>query len=1315
MAADPSKLVISPHADGLARLTFSPDGHYLYTCGYEGLMRIFDSRLDVDNTVEPAVIEFHEDAVVSISATNDLFASASESGQVVLHEAGSTDLEGFLTRFSLPARSVRFDPRGKRAVVTSDEVIAKVIDVKDKTKVQVLTGHSRSIREASWSPDGQFVTTSSVDGTIRVWQLDAGTEPTCVQVIDGIITAEDADSEYSVEVIWHPAGKFFVVASKDNDIAVVSRETWQKTGTFSLKEGGGRVSSLAFSANGLYLASASLAGDLLVWSVKDRKVVSRTPHAHGLITSLAFHPAPTANSLAYIDNKGQLTRWQNPVPTDLPAPTHARAPPAPKEAVAKKASAQNGGRRRSDSASTSTSSHAGGEDGNKKGALFRKDQASDDEFGDLDLGDDWLEDDIGDRLEGELDAVDVDGADEHDPFADDVPVPGMDGGRNGPAGFSRARSAPIAGKAYGVQRGQAPFQPGATPWREKRRYLAFNMIGFISAVDRDESQSVTIDFHDRSSHVATKFEDKMKYDKASLGELGAIFSCPAVDDHPAQLFYKPYQSWTSLVSWPMSLLAGEQVTALALGGGGLSSTDALAFDDPTVGLGGSGTALVATSRGFVRFISGAGLQKYVWNVGEEVVALAAARDWAVIVHRASGGAAGLEYALVDTDTFEFVQQGKVPLVHGTSLAWIGFSNDGIPVMYDSAGMLSILDRSRRPRQARWVPALDTQSLARREGKQEAYWPVGVTEQQLHVVILKGGEQHPHFPTPLLQELDLQFPLLSMDVPAGQLAEKHLRESLFVQHRKDGAPADDYSLKTELAREEVQVDKHMLLAIQAFCKADKLEAALDAVLLLTQPASLIAASKVAGFFTLPALQERIELVQQMRDDAADPDEAALKRQSKWAHLVDDRYVSAGGVPSAASHSRGGMAAPAAADLFAPRAPTGTPAFGTAQRRSFGTPSASATPASSSRAFGSAAVPSSKKRKSFANGAGVSMAGSDGAEMQLDGEDDDEDERGGLVLGGEDEPVSSPKRMRLGSDEPEELDDEDLEEHEARPPPPKKALNPFAKRPAVPKPAPAPAANPFADKKAGKAKDLGRTDSFFHRVEGKEAPAPKAKGKGKAASAASSTSTKKGKEVVSSGAKQLTLFGAPPPGAKADSATKASSNKKRKASAAPPTEVTAPTPSATLSTSATTTAGSSSSSSTSKLDAFRHKPKPGSAAAAGLGASVGARELPREGEDMEETQVVDETQDDEPVGLARERSELRTVREETEGAAARGEDETQEDTQMTETQVETQPATASPSSHKENARPSPAAQLDSAQAAAPKPAGTDASPSPADDEA
>ncbi|KAL7344441.1 hypothetical protein BJY59DRAFT_718629 [Rhodotorula toruloides] len=1248
MGEDANKLVVTAHADGPAQLTFAPDGRYLYTSGYEGFVRIFDARLDADANAEPAIVDFHEEAVTSISATTEYLCSASESGQVVLHQAGKTDLDGFLTRFSLPARSVRFDPRGKRAVVTSDEVIAKVVDVKEPTKVQILTGHARSIREASWSPDGQLVTTSSTDGQIRVWQLDGGTEPTCIQVLDGLIKAEDVDSEYSCEVVWHPAGKFFVVPSKDSgEITIVSRETWQKTGTFSSREGHtGRISAVAFSTNGLYLASASDdLKDILVWSVKDRAIVSRTPHSHGMITCLAFHPAPTANSLAYIDNKGQLTRWEGAVPSGLPLPTFSKPPASTTSTTtaSKSAAVNGGGRKRSDSASTSTSSHAGGARGGN--GLFRK-EASEDEFDDLDDGalDGSIDDDLGD---GALDGLDPRGM-SVDPFADDVPIPPK-------RGEGRLRSvAPLLGgetsRTKIVEKGQPPFQPGATKWREDRRYLAFNMIGYIYAVDRhDDGQAVTIEFHDRSAHIASKFDDKMKYNLAALGELGAIFSCPSAGDSPSQLFYKPYESWTALQTWTASLPAGEQATALAIGGMGPATDGSAAFDDPSVGLTGSGTILVATSRGFVRFFSGAGLQKYIWNVGEEVVAMAAGKDWAAIVYRAGAGA-GLDYSLIDTDTYEVVQQGKVPLSKGATLAWLGFTSDNIPVMYDSKGLISILDRSRRPRQGRWLPALDTNALPRKEGKQESYWLVGVTDQQAHVIILKGGEKEPHFPTPLLQEFDLQFPLLNLDVPQGQLAEKYLRESLFVQHRKDGAPADDYSLKTELARQEVQTDKHLLQIIQTFCKADKLEAALDAVLLLSQPASLIAAAKIAAFFDLPSLKERIELLQQMREDAGDPDEANAKRQSKWAHLADDRFITSapvgGGARSfgtpglAAAHLFGPGGGHANNDMsFSPR-PSGSSAFGSA-RRAFGTP-ASVGPSSSS-----------KKRKSLQGQS--ALAGSDGAM-----EDDDDALEYADEMVEEDEPASSPKRMRVDSEEIQ------IEETQDIAPVPKKAVNPFAKRTSNAKPSASHAANPFADKKAGKAKDLGRTDSFFHRVEGKEAPKAKGKGRASASSTTAAASTKS--KPTTTGGKQMTLFGLPP-GKEPEKKTK-----KRKSTADDGEE------------GAATTTDSTASSSNKKLEAFRKKP--GTAATAGLGAEA-ARELPREDEEMEETQIVDETQQDEeslPTPPAKRRdSELEAVREEQEEEA--------EDTQMSETQVETQ-VEEDPESLKENTRPPSSAAPDAA---------------------
>jgi len=57
-------------------------------------------------------------------------------------------------------------------------------------------------------------------------------------------------------------------------------------------------------------------------------------------------------------------------------------------------------------------------------------------------------------------------------------------------------------------------------------------------------------------------------------------------------------------------------------------------------------------------------------------------------------------------------------------------------MYTSAGLISILDRFRRPTQGRWVPILDTTTLARKVGKQESYWAVGLSGKELQCVILK---------------------------------------------------------------------------------------------------------------------------------------------------------------------------------------------------------------------------------------------------------------------------------------------------------------------------------------------------------------------------------------------------------------------------------------------------------------------------------------------------------------------------------------------------------------------------------------------------
>lgn len=53
-------------------------------------------------------------------------------------------------------------------------------------------------------------------------------------------------------------------------------------------------------------------------------------------------------------------------------------------------------------------------------------------------------------------------------------------------------------------------------------------------------------------------------------------------------------------------------------------------------------------------------------------------DWAIVVWKEGSG---LEYGLVDTDTFEVVQQGRLPLLKGASLKWVGFTEDQVRFLF----------------------------------------------------------------------------------------------------------------------------------------------------------------------------------------------------------------------------------------------------------------------------------------------------------------------------------------------------------------------------------------------------------------------------------------------------------------------------------------------------------------------------------------------------------------------------------------------------------------------------------------------------------
>lgn len=219
-----------------------------------------------------------------------------------------------------------------------------------------------------------------------------------------------------------------------------------------------------------------------------------------------------------------------------------------------------------------------------------------------------------------------------------------------------------------------------------------------------------------------------------------------------------------------------------------------------------------------------------------------------------------------------------------------FSDTGDPCIYDSSGVLLVLQHWRLPGQARWVPVLDTKNLDRlADGKkEESYWPVAVAQEKFHCIILKGGDRYPYFPRPLLSEFDLNIPITSpiskdeaQDASLAErprLEESFVRRSLLLSLLEDliSVTKPSAAQRAELTRKEIEVDKDLLQLLNVECREgeEKGMKALEIVRLLRDRGGkmLEAAAKIAGRYGRTVLQEKIMDVAEKRlmgeDDGAE---------------------------------------------------------------------------------------------------------------------------------------------------------------------------------------------------------------------------------------------------------------------------------------------------------------------------------------------------------------------------------------------------------------------------------------------------------------
>ncbi|WFC99045.1 DNA polymerase alpha accessory factor Mcl1 [Malassezia yamatoensis] len=825
------------HTAGVTRVLYLPKNaniERLVTAGEDHLVRILPAEANQAD-VNPVVVEGATRPMTWLDADSEYLVTASEDGAVRLYRPESADLVQIIRREVLPVRCVAMESASRpkstaRTAICSDELIVRVVDASDPRSITLLTGHSRGVRAASWSPVISLLLTCGADGDIRAWDM-SGNEPNCAKVMSNLLPALRPESEFSSLAVWHPSGAIFAVPTKSQEVALVrapiasaeihGEHIWETVVTLgqstdpSTEHGQvprGLVSALAFCPNGRYLAVATEDLNLAIWALDSRRIV-RAQQAEALVTGLSWHHSK--DMLSWTDTQGQLVRWDAVVGTTMPSPFEplqfAQAP---------------------------------------------ADEKSTDANQELDTD---LED-----------------------LFDDTPL------ETEPRVSLRTEHRRVRSQADRDALVQPTFQSGATPMHAQRRYLSVTTLGTLTAVDQDTHQSILFDSYDTSSRRNFRFTDHYGYTMASMAAQGILFACKAESNNPSSIFYRPFEDIPGIqTEWSLDLTASESVEAIALGGIVNAGSHADVHMETSTMMDESktstATAIVATSHGYLRFFGMSGMQRYVWALGSSIVTLAASTTMVLVVYRSANLSPDhlqLQYLLIDLIELATLQRGLLPLAPGATLTWVGFNELGAPGIFDSNGTLSLLDRAWRPGQARWVPALDTVQalLPARNDQQDSSqrlprvrcWPIQLTATHLLGLLLPTSQIYPQATTsrPVVQELALSFCLVQRESNATTLEEAALRYSLLAKATRDArsATGDElvHAANLELSRSnpealEIEADKSLLQLVQLACKSDRYARALEAARVLHSEATLDAALKIASFFHLPSLGDRFQMI------------------------------------------------------------------------------------------------------------------------------------------------------------------------------------------------------------------------------------------------------------------------------------------------------------------------------------------------------------------------------------------------------------------------------------------------------------------------